>query len=946
MRRRPKGPLRIYNSTEQSGIVRFRLSWTRLKATLAAGGPRSDDSPNHSSLLHSIYSGIHQVKKLVLLCSTAACFMPAAAYAQSTGTVTTEEIIITGSRERGVGGVEIPDTTKAKAVISKELIGHQAAGQTILNVVNLVPSVNFTNSDPYGSSGGNIRIRGFDGNRISLTFDGVPLNDSGNYAIFSGQQLDPELVEQINVGLGVTDVDSPTASAAGGTINYRTIIPSDDLGARLSASIGDWHYRRFFGMIQTGANAIGTKAWFSASHAENDKFKGPGDISKWQFNGRIYQPIGSKGDFVSIAGHYNHNRNNFYRNPSVTDLRGILTATEIPTATPTADAPLVIGAFNGSQEDAVMDFDNLASCNRTVPGPGVQNDNGGTGPNGRGPNAPAVNGSAANNPLNSSSCSNYFNVRINPSNTGNLRGQSRFTLMDNLLLTVDPSFQYVLANGGGSTALAENSRRVKGANQTGPGKDLNGDGDTVDTVRFFTPNNTNTHRYGLTSSLIYDISPEHRVRIAYTYDRAKHRQTGEWGFLEANGDPESVFSGLNATSVTDASGFQIQQRDRRSIALLNQISGQYIGKFFEEALRVEVGIRRPFFKRDLQTFCPIQASDGFAYCTSEAILPVGSPIVAHPTIPDRIPVFINQGDPIPTGAVAGTYNFLYAPFKADYKYGKILPNVGFTYNITSPIQVFGSYAKGFSAPRTDNLYRAPVVDVKPEETNAFDLGVRYTTGKIQAQLAGWKIDYKNRIVTSFNEDLGISIDRNVGKVNSYGVDGSVAVKPVKGLTVLAIASWIHAELKDNIEIGRSTAAALPAGLFFCDGTAPTGTTTETTCAPTAGRMVAETPKWQFGGRAQYDIGPVQIGIQGKHVGSRFATDVNDVKAKGYNIVDLDARVGTDFVGLKNSYLQFNLQNVFDQFYFGNISTQIRNSDNPNFAVGSPRTLSATLNIGL
>ena len=162
--------------------------------------------------------------------------MPAAAYAQSTGTVTTEEpetIVITGSRARDVGGIQAPDTTKAKATINQALIARQAPGQTILNVINMVPGVNFTNADPYGSSGGNIRIRGFDGNRISLTFDGVPLNDSGNYAIFSNQQLDPELVEQVNVGLGVTDVDSPTASAAGGTVNYRTLIPTNDTNARI-----------------------------------------------------------------------------------------------------------------------------------------------------------------------------------------------------------------------------------------------------------------------------------------------------------------------------------------------------------------------------------------------------------------------------------------------------------------------------------------------------------------------------------------------------------------------------------------------------------------------------------------------------------------------------------------------------------------------------------------
>jgi iron complex outermembrane receptor protein len=887
--------------------------------------------------------------------------MPAAAYAQSTGTVTTEEqIVITGARTKNVGGIQVPDTTKAKAVITKELIDRQQSGQTILNVINLVPGVNFTNSDPYGSSGGNIRIRGFDGNRISLTFDGVPLNDSGNYAIFSNQQLDPELIEQVNVGLGVTDVDSPTASAAGGTVNYRTIIPTSAMGARLSGSLGDWDYRRVFGVFNTGTfTSFGTKAWISASHAVNDKFKGPGEINKTQFNARIYQPLGDNGDFISIAGNYNRNRNNFYRNPSSSDLRGFLGTTEIiNNANATADNPIRIGYFDHDQINQVMHFDNLDHCNRTVPLAGVrQNDNGGTGVNGTGANAPALFGNTANQPLNSSSCVNYYNVRINPSNTGNIRGQSRFTLTDGLLLTVDPSFQYVLANGGGSTVLEESSRRAKGANPTGPGKDFNGDGDTLDNIRFFTPNNTNTHRLGLTSSLIWDINRDHRVRIAYTFDRAHHRQTGEWGFLESGGDPQSVFSGRNAEPVLNASGFQIQQRDRTSIALLNQISGQWIGKFFEQKLRVEVGVRRPFFKRDLNTHCPIQATNGFAYCTDEPILPRGSPIVNVPGAPaGSIPIFVNLGDvlpPQPTGSIAAQYNFLYAPFKAHYKYGKILPNVGFTYNFTNVISVFGSYAKGFSAPRTDNLYNAPVVNVKPEETNAFDLGARYNSSIIQAQVAGWVINYKNRIVTSFNPDLGISIDRNVGKVNSYGFDASIAVRPVRPLMLLALASYIHAELKDNVNLGTAAFNPLinpqvpPAGLIFCT-TPPTATSGPVlTCAPTRGRMVAETPKWQFGGRAQYDIGPFSFGIQAKNVGTRFATDVNDVKVKGYTVVDLDARVGLDtIIHTKGTYLQLNLQNLFDKFYFGNLSTQINAGGNPNYAVGSPRTFSATLNVAL
>ena len=859
------------------------------------------DSSGYSSL------GFN-VKKLILLASTAVVF-PTAAFAQSTGTVTTEEekeIVVTGTRAlTGVDGIVVPDTTKAKGLITQELIGKQSPGQTILSVVNLVPSVNFTNSDPYGGSGGNIRIRGFDGNRISLTFDGVPLNDSGNYAIFSSQQLDPELIEQVNVGLGVTDVDSPTASAAGGTINYRTLIPSNKMGVRLAGSVGSFDYRRFFGMIETGQfTSFGTKAWIAASSAVNDKFKGPGEINKRQYNARIYQPIGNGGDFVSIAGNWNRGRNNFYRNPSVGDLRTLPGLNEpeiIPNNVATVSNPIRIGFFNEDQWDLIEDFENDATC--------------------------------ASNNRTFSGCSNYYNVRINPSNTGNVRGQSRFTLTDQLILTIDPSFQYVLAHGGGTFTLAENSRRARGANPASPGVDYNGDGDFGDTVRFFTPNITNTHRAGLTSSLIYDIAPEHRIRVAYTYDRARHRQTGEWGFLEDNGNPESIWSGRNATPVLTNDGFQLQQRDRKSIALLNQISGQYIGKFFDNDLRVEVGVRRPFFKRDLETFCPIQARDGFAYCTSEPILARGSAVGAGPN--NSIPIFVEVGDNV--GALPASANPVYAPFKADYKFGKLLPNVGFTYKFNGgPVSVFGSYAKGYSAPRTDNLYRAPLVEVDPEETNAFDLGVRYTNRIIQAQGTLWKIDYSNRIVSSFNPDLGISLDRNVGKVASWGFDASLAVKPIRQLSLLGVFSYIDTDLKNNVQLGT-----LAVGQTCNDTPLPAA------CAPTKGRMVTETPRWQWGGRANLELGAVELGAQVKWVGERFATDTNDVKVKSYYTFDLDGRLNLGSLSdmLKKTYIQVNVINLFDYKYFGNISTQINAGGNPNFSYGSPRTFIGTLNVG-
>ena len=135
---------------------------------------------------------------------------PGAAFAQSTGSIDfNNEIVVTGQATTDVNGVEIPDTAKAKQVLTQDYISKQQAGQSVLDTINAIPGVNFQNNDAYGSAGGTLNIRGFGGDRVSLTFDGVPLNDSGNYAVYSNQQLSPELIEQVNVNLGSTDVTAP-----------------------------------------------------------------------------------------------------------------------------------------------------------------------------------------------------------------------------------------------------------------------------------------------------------------------------------------------------------------------------------------------------------------------------------------------------------------------------------------------------------------------------------------------------------------------------------------------------------------------------------------------------------------------------------------------------------------------------------------------------------------
>ncbi|HBK14118.1 MAG TPA: TonB-dependent receptor, partial [Erythrobacter sp.] len=80
---------------------------------------------------------------------------------------------------------------------------------------------------------------------------------------------------------------------------------------------GDRMMYRFFAKVETGELTDGgLKAFVSASRTENDSgFSNYGGVDKQQYNAKIFQPLGNGDDFISIAGHYNQNRNNFNGSP-------------------------------------------------------------------------------------------------------------------------------------------------------------------------------------------------------------------------------------------------------------------------------------------------------------------------------------------------------------------------------------------------------------------------------------------------------------------------------------------------------------------------------------------------------------------------------------------------------------------------------------------------------
>ena len=66
---------------------------------------------------------------------------------------------------------------------------------------------------------------------------------------------------------------------------------------------------------------------------------------------------------------------------------------------------------------------------------------------------------------------------------------------------------------------------------------------------------------------------------------------------------------------------------------------------------------------------------------------------------------------------------------------------------------------------------------------------------------------------------------------------------------------------------------------------------------------------------------------------------------GFTTVDLDARLPLGFLGLNDdTYVQFNVTNLFDKLYVGNFAGVLPNNSVPFVSVGAPRAFSLTLNV--
>src|SRR5690606_18384607 len=127
--------------------------------------------------------------------------------------------------------------------------------------------------------------------------------------------------------------------------------------------------------------------------------------------------------------------------------------------------------------------------------------------------------------------------------------------------------------------------------------------------------------------------------------------------------------------------------------------------------------------------------------------------------------------------------------------------------------------------------------------------------------------------------------RNLGTVDKYGIDTSVAWQPVNAVTAYVFASYLKSKIKDDVQTGADT------------------------YAPTSGKRESGSPDWTIGGRLETRLGPIELGAQAKYTGKRYIFDTNTPltlsgvevypsATKAYTLVDLDARLSLAQFGLE------------------------------------------------
>ena len=410
------------------------------------------------------------------------------------------------------GGYMVPEESiKGRSTVTKEALDKQAATGNAIDKLKYTPGLNISSEDNTGLSGFRFTMRGMNSDQVGMSVDGMPINDSGNYALYSNLLGDPENIDQIFVTQGASEADGPHIGSSGGNIGIVTIRPTKETGAFVKQVVGSNATRKTFARLNTG-EINGLSNWLSVSHTEGEMWRGSGAVRADKVEWNSFFDAGN-GNTANLILKYHEQDNNSYSQ---------LTKAQFQQ--------------NGRKYDPY-------------------------------PATPSV---GSNGKYNS-----YYALAQNPFQTFTAVLNTQFKLADNLALSVIPYYYWGNGSGVGASAYALNHGSNQGGvfdlGNLPTAAQYNADG-TPNSGVYYRPSRTQTWRPGITTKLTWDLG-DHSLQFGYWYERARQSQTQPFIPLKSNGKPVDTWPDSNS-AIVDANGNQIQGRDRFTVTPAQKVWAQ------------------------------------------------------------------------------------------------------------------------------------------------------------------------------------------------------------------------------------------------------------------------------------------------------------------------------------------------------------------------------------
>lgn len=410
------------------------------------------------------------------------------------------------------GGYMVPEESiKGRSTVTKEALDKQTATGNAIDKLKYTPGLNISSEDNTGLSGFRFTMRGMNSDQVGMSVDGMPINDSGNYALYSNLLGDPENLDQIFVTQGASESDGPHIGSSGGNIGIVTIRPTKETGAFVKQIVGSNATRKTFARLNTG-EVNGLSNWLSASHTEGDMWRGSGAVRADKVEWNSFFDAGN-GNTANLILKYHEQDNNSYSQ---------LTKAQFQQ--------------NGRKYDPY-------------------------------PATPTVGGNGKYN--------SYYALAQNPFQTFTAVLNTQFKLADNLALSVIPYYFWGNGSGVGSSSYALNRGSNQGGvfdlGNLPTAAQYNADG-TPNSGVYYRPSRTQTWRPGITTKLTWDLG-DHSLQLGYWYERARQSQTQPFIPLKSNGKPVDTWPDSNS-AVVDANGNQVQGRDRFTVTPAQKVWAQ------------------------------------------------------------------------------------------------------------------------------------------------------------------------------------------------------------------------------------------------------------------------------------------------------------------------------------------------------------------------------------